>query len=270
MTLATPECYLDRRYTGAYAVTGRDQNLIVADLVSQFVTTDSGLPMTVTTVGSAGTVRDRTYNDYDDKTVYSNLGDLMGVIGGPEWTGHWQWNRAANTITPVLYVGNRIGAAVTPGLAPSVTFDSAVLLDGTLVEDFTTGKGANVVTATSSGQGASRPEAISPTSLPPSFGARPMYEFRYSPSTSITNVATLQGHSDRALALLQNGTNTITLKASAVAGPMLGVDWNLGDDIGYEFVGPAFPGGFSGTGRCIGYEADDTYTSPVLYVPAIS
>jgi hypothetical protein len=269
MTLATPECYLDRRYTGAYAVTGRDQNLIVADLVSQFVITHAGLPVTVTTVGSAGTVRDRTYNDYDDKTVYSVLGDLMGVISGPEWTGHWTWDRVANTITPVLYVGNRLGTAATPGLAPAVTFDSAALLAGTLVEDFTTGNGANVVTATSSGQGSARPQATSPNPLPSSFAPRPMYEYRYSPSTSITDVATLQGHSDAVLALLQNGTNTVTLKATATAGPMLGVDWNLGDDIGYEFLGPAFPSGFAGTARCIGYEADDLYTSPVLYVPAI-
>jgi hypothetical protein len=272
LTLATPECYLDRRYTGAYTTdpsgTGatKDQNQVVADLVTNFVASSSGLPITVVTVGGAGTQRLAIYNDYDDKTVYSNIGALFGVLNGPEWTGHWQWNRAANTITPVLYVGNRIGAAVTPGLAPSVTFDLSNLIAGTLDENYSSGQGANVVTATSSGQGLARPQA---TSTAPGLNGLPRVEFRFQPATSIQDTLTLQGHSDRALTLLQNGTNTITLKASAVAGPMLGVDWNLGDDIGYEFVGPAFPGGFSGIGRCIGYEADDTYTSPVLYVPAI-
>jgi hypothetical protein len=272
LTLATPECYLDRRYTGAYTTdpsgTGatKDQNQIVADLVTNFVVSNSGLPVTVVTLGSAGTQRLAIYNDYDDKTVYSNIGSLFGLLNGPEWTGHWQWNRATNKITPVLYVGNRLGTAVIPGLAPSVTFDLSNLIAATLDENYSTGQGANVVTATSSGQGLARPQT---TSTAPNMNGLPRIEYRFQPATSIEDTLTLQQHSDRALALLQNGTNTITLKAPATTGPMLGIDWNLGDDLGFELVGTTFPGGFTGTGRCIGYEADDVHTSPVLYVPKI-
>jgi hypothetical protein len=56
-----------------------------------------------------------------------------------------------------------------------------------------------------------------------------------------------------------------------------GRDWGIGDDIGYEITGvdaltgldtvPAFPGGLSGVGRCIGVERTDTTITPVLFVP---
>jgi hypothetical protein len=61
--------------------------------------------------------------------------------------------------------------------------------------------------------------------------------------------------------------------------PQLGVDWNLGDTIGYNIGGldangndtvPAFPGGVSGTGRAIGYTLAVSETSiltPVLAAP---
>lgn len=273
LTIATPECYLDSRYTGAYttdpSLTGvkRDQNTVVADLVAQFCVANQGLPITVQTVGGAGQQVLAAYNDYDDKTVYSNLGSLSGVLNGPEWTGHWVWNSGANTITPILYVGNRIGTPASAGFGPAVTFDATDLIEATLDENYTSGSGANDVTATSTGEGLARPQA---TAVSSSFNGRPRVQFRYQPTTSIQDPLTLQQHATQSLALLAEGTNTVTLKASATTGPQLGVDWGLGDDIGYFLDGPAFPGGFSGVGRCIGYEADDTYTSPVLYVPAVS
>lgn len=276
LTLVTPECYLDRRYTGAYttdpAITGakRDQNVVVSDLVTDFVRSNSGLPITVTTVSNGLPVPTvyAVYNDYDDKTVYSNIGTLNAAVNGPEFTAHWVWNQAAATISPVLYVGNRIGFAVPAGLAPRATFDVANLISGALDEDYSTGKGANVVTATSSGQGLARPQATSPVGTP-NYNGRPRMEYRYQPSTSIADPLTLQQHSDRGLTLIGDGTNTVTLKANAQSRPLFGVDWALGDDIGYVLTGPLFPGDFAGVGRCIGYEVTDSYTSPVLYVGTI-
>jgi hypothetical protein len=269
LTLATPECYLDRRYTGAYTTVSRDQNLIVSDLISSFVAASTGLPMTVSVVGSAGTSRQRTYNDYDDKTVYATLGELAGLLSGPEWTAHWTWARNPDVIAPILYVGNRIGNAAQPGMSPPVTFDSANLIEGSLDENFSTGMGANDVLATSSGQGLARPSARSTAAT---FDGAPRYEYRFQPATSIQDTLTLQNHADRALALLDNGTNTITLKATADApSARLGVDWNIGDDIGYDYgTSPVFPNGLSGVARCIGYEADPIYTSPILYLPKVA
>lgn len=274
LTLATPECYLDRRNTGAYTTdpTGvgatRDQNTIVSDLVANFAAASSGLPIAVTVVGGAGTQRLATYNDYDDKTVYSNLGELAGLVNGPEWTGHWSWDHGTGLITPVLYVGNRIGTPTPAGLVPSVVFDSSNLISADLDENYTTGYGANDVTATSSGQGLARPQA---NSVAPSFNGRPRVQFRFQPSTSIQDPLTLQQHATQARSLLSEGTNTVKLVASASAkGVQLGVDWNIGDDLGYQLDGPSFPGGWSGTARCIGYEADTTTITPVLYAPTVN
>lgn len=274
LTAATPECYLDRRYTGAYttdpgSIGGRlPQNQIVSDLVTQFVSANQGLPVTVVQLASTGTTRFEIYNDYDDKTVYSNIQALSGLLAGPEFTGHWTWDKTANTITPVLYVGDRIGTPANP--APAATFDSANLIEGSLDENYSTGAGANDVTATSSGQGLARPQAFSPNPRLTSLNGRPRFEHRYQPSTSIQDPLTLQQHADHAYALLADGTNTVTLKAAASVPPFLGIHWALGDDIGYELDGPAFPTPFVGVARCIGYEASDVYTSPVLYIPKVT
>jgi hypothetical protein len=128
--------------------------------------------------------------------------------------------------------------------------------------------GANDVLATSSGQGLARPFAGSSAS---DFEGLPRYQFRFQPSTSIQDPLTLQAHADRALALLESGTNTVTLKVAADApGVQFGTDWNIGDDLGYDLGGGvAFPNGLTGVARCIGYEDDPTYTSPVLYLPKV-
>lgn len=276
LTLATPDCYLDVRNTGAYTTdpgsigATTDQVDIVADLVAQFCVANQGLPISVTTLPSAGYQRYAVYNDYDDKTVYSNLSALSGLLNGPEWTAHWLWDRPSNTILPVLYVGDHIGFQVPAGLAPRAYFDSANLLDASVEEDYSKGKGANDVTAVSSGQGLARPQAVSPNPPATVLDGRPRVQYRYQPTTSIQDPLTLQQHADHAYALLADGTNTIVLKAAADTYPLLGEDWGLGDDIGYGFDGPAFPGGLSGIARAIGYEASDLYTSPVLYAPTVN
>jgi hypothetical protein len=265
--LATVECYLDRRFTGAYTATNRAQNLVVADLIAQFVAANQGLPITVVDVTPAGQVIPTispTFYDYDDKTVYSDIGSLSTVVGGPEWTGHWTWNRGPNTITPIIYTGNRIGQPMT-GVGPGVTFDSANLLNGTLVEEFGAQSGANDVAAVF-GQGLGR--LIAP-SVAADFGGRPRHQFRFSPFTALQDASLLQTQADHALGILDNGGNTVTLQASATSGPQLGSDWNLGDDVGYELTGAAFPEPVEGVARAIGYETDDAYTSPVLYIPGV-
>jgi hypothetical protein len=272
LTLATPECYLDRRYTGNYTTDPSgvgatlDQAVIVSQLVTQFAVANQGLPISVVNLATILYPQLLTFADYDDKTVYSNLQTLSSLINGPEWTAHWKWDRTANTITPVFYVGNRIGTAVQPGLGPNVTFDSANLIDFTLDENYGSGFGANDALATSSGQGTARPSAQSVAS---NFAGRPRIQQRFQPATSITSQAQLQQHADNAESLLANGVNTITLRVSSIDGPQLGLDWDLGDDVGYELTGPAFPGGFAGVGRVIGYESDQISTNPILYVPSI-
>lgn len=277
LTLATAEAYLDRRYTGAYTTdptdigATRNQNTIVSDLVTDFVVANQGLPITVVTLDDGNPVPSiiATYNDYDDKTVYSNLGALSGLLNGPEWTADWQWDPVANTITPIFYVGNRIGSPVPAGLNPTAIFDSANLLEGDYDENYSSGMGANDVMATSSGQGLARPEAVYPPSSN-SFDGRPRWQYRYQPATSIQDTLTLAAHAQQAWNILNEGTTTVTLKASPNVGPQLGTDWFIGDDLGYFFDGTAFPDTPQGIGRCVGYQATDKYTAPSLYVPNVS
>jgi len=229
-SLSTMEAYLDRCYVGDYAVTGRPQSLIVSDLIAQFCT---GWPITVTVVDN-GKARDRTYAAISDKSVFSLLTELAGVIGGPQWAMGWRWARNPDRITPVLMVGTRIGTATRPGMSPAATFTTEMLTSFTLERDYGAGKGANLVTATSSAQGDTRPQRSASAVQP----GRPVIEYRWSPSSSITNPDTLQAHADRALQVLKDGAQTVALTATVAGAPRVGVDWDLGDDIGYSVSSP--------------------------------
>lgn len=303
LALATAESYFDSRYVGDVTYTGIGQNAIVASLIGAYVADGAkpGLPIRVQYATSGvGTLRDRTYKDASDKTVYSVLQELAGVEGGPEWTIEWEWQHNPERITPVLYVGDRIGVAVT-GASPAASFEmpGAVLAAG-LVEDYTSGKGANDVKAVSTATGDVRPE--SPHIVPDVADGRPTIEYRFTPSTTITSTDTLTDHARRALAVMQSGSVALTMAADYLSAPPLGTDWRLGDDVGYVIGGrepdgsthledglfsavftetfgvtgsvldypdgrdtvPAFPGGFSGVARCIGWELTPDAPTPIV------
>lgn len=260
LDLATLEAYLDTRYVGDVTYTATDQNTIVSNLISSYVNTGN-ITIRVQVVGGAGQVRDRTYTNASNKSVLAAITELSSVIGGPEWTIGWEWQHSPERLTPVLYVGTRIGTAVTPGLMPSATFEApGSIVSASLMEDYSAGKGANSVTAQSSGVGAATPLSSAQTYAD---AARPTFEYRFTPSTSITDTATLTAHAQAALAQMQNGSRALTMTAAVESAPRLGRDWSLGDDIGYVIGGldqngndtvPAFPGGFSGTARALGWD----------------
>lgn len=223
--------------------------------------TDDGVP---------GTLRDKTFLDQDDKTIYSALVDFMGINGGPEWTIGLEW--VDNThIGFVAYIGTRIGSSPIAGVGPAAQFDlPGNVIDFEFVEDFGASSGATSVVAVSSGQGTLRPQSTPMIANDPD---RPTFEYRFTPSTSITDVATLNSHATDELAVLQGGTSSLTLTADLHDAPKLGTDWNIGDDIGYSVAGtvPAFaPDGISGTARAAGWERTLSGTrtlSPVLVLP---
>lgn len=293
LSLVTLEGWLDRVYVGDETFAAVGQNDIVSFLVNKYAVdgTLAGIPIRVQVVsGGSGTPRDRTYLDTDNKTLYSVLQDLAGIDGGPEWTIGWEHQTGPERYTPVFYVGDRLGAAVPAGLSAAATFE----MPGPVTEfayavDYSTGKGANKVQAYSSGQGAALPQS-SVQSLPDP--DRPRFEYRWTPSTSITDVDTLTSYATARLAQIAGGTTTISLSAVADEAPRIGVDWSVGDDIGYQIGGlvpdpttrletdlfidtftdlfgasgmvlvhpagidsvPSFPGGLSGTSRSIGWQ----------------
>ena len=282
VSAATMPAYFDRRFVGTRLYDGVGQNDIVADLVRTYAAQGSngGIPIRVETVsGGAGKLRKRQYDDADDKTLYSALTELAAIKEGPEWYVGWEWQSNPERITPVLYVGDRVGATALPGLRPAATFEvPGPVTTAAQPWDYKTGRGATDVMATSSATADERPQSRHVITLD---SERPTYEHRFTPSTSIVDTDTLDGHAERKSEVLAGGAKTLNLssvmQADATDGaPRLGTDWSLGDDIGYVIGGldrhgddlvPAFPGGLDGVARDIGYEIDMrdlTIVTPIL------
>lgn len=272
LSLATPEAfYLGSRYVGDVTYTAEAQGALVADLVDQFVL-DGTVPMRVEIVGTDATTRDRTYTATQHKTVLAALIELAGVQGGPEFTVGWERDEDAGVVRyrPVLYVGDRIGSPVPAGLGPAATFELPGPVSSVeFVEDFGEGKGANSVTAYSSGSG----EAVPAATATVTDADRPTIEYHWSPSTSITETGTLASHAARAVAAMAAGARSLSLTAVQSEAPRLGTDWWIGDDVGYGVTAPAFPDGLSGVARALGWELTfprPGQSSPVMVTPVLA
>lgn len=271
LTAVTPEGYLDGRYTGDYSVTGRDQNLIASDLIGKAALGHAsapgsgGWPFTVRVVGGAGVARDRTYADKDDKTLFSALDQLSGAgsesgAAGPQWMTGWEWQHGPDRIVVVATVGTRVGAAKTAGLSAPVAFTPGMMTTASHVADYSPGNGGNVVTAVSSGEGEDRPQQTAGVYQP----GRPVWEVRFTPSTSITNLATLLGHATERLGTIANGSQVITCTLARAGAPRVGIDWDLGDDADVTIDGPLFPEPITTTAQIVGYDLDADSITPYL------
>jgi len=261
LSMATAEDYLNDRYVGDETYVSWEQNDIVEDLVVKYVATD-GIPIRVVKMAGPNPTRDRTYLDKDDKTVYALLEELSGVIGGPEWTIGWEWVDELS-LGLVLYVGGRLGSAAPAGLGPASWFHlPGNATNAELVEGYRRGEGANDVMAVSSGSADARPQSSHHTA--PTDG-RPKIELRWSPSTSITDIGTLEGHAERALTGLQAGTVALSITANREES----TPFQLGDDVGFDLTSWAWPDGITGTARVLGIEWTDTTITPVLDVTGI-
>ena len=267
LSLATPEAYLDRRYVGNRNYTAGAQNLIVQEIIEAYVKSGAlnGIPVRVQVVGGNGVPRARQFKDVEDKTVYSVLGDLAGVIGGPEWTMGWE--NVNNLITPVFYVGDRIGRSAPSGLQPAARFYLPGSVNSAeLSESYTSQLGANRVLAVSSGVDDARPQSSFKSNTT---DLRPTFEYRWTPSTSITETSTLDAHADRALAAMKDGGLGLEITASRQEAPRLGKDWFIGDDIGFDLTAPAWPDGIYGVGRVVGWRMDADTIQPLIDLTSI-
>lgn len=300
LSLASIESMLDRYYVGDVTYTATGQNDLAADLVTQFVL--DGTHCLEVVAEAPGEARDRTYTDDSDKTVLSALTELSGVIGGPEFTVTWKWLHNPERIVPVLTIADRIGSAPADGLEPAATFETGNLVAVSYLRDYSAGKYARDVLASSSGVGAARPESPRQVADDPD---RPAFQYRFTPSTSITNVDTLTDHARRALEKMRTGGRSLSLTARHGGSTRLNKHWRLGDDVGYKIGGigpaadtklirdayvdtytdeyratalvkkypdgrdtvPSFPGGLVGTARAVGWEmnlAEPITVTPIL------
>lgn len=258
----TAEGYLERRYTPDLTITG-DLSTIAAALLAPVAATVPCLDIATTPTGITTT---RTYADADDKTVMSNLTELMGLDGGPEFTIDPAWAPDRTGFRLTARIAPRIGST-NPG--PTATFDyPGPVMDYQQGEDYGDGKGATVVRASGAGEGADR--AVSDTLTSPYVAAGwPIYEYRWSPGSDITDTTVLNSHAAAAVPLMQGGASTWTLTAALAEAPHLGIDWTLGDQIRLLVqpgTSPGHPDGADITARVWGWDLDPAAetVSPVL------
>jgi hypothetical protein len=256
------EAYLDRRYVSDHTWTGQDDtSVIAAGLLGD--ADDEGINLVVDAPAS-GQATDRVYKDKDNKTIFRAMSELSGVIDGPEWTIDLGWEDGDQlVVTKTVRVRPRIGVAAPEPEAWFETSSNSVFQTvGSSEarydydEDYGDSKGSNHVVAYSSGQGDEQPFSAPARDETLLAQGWPRYEFRFQPSTSITDVATLNSHAQARLAVMRLGGRAWVIDARWSAYPRLNQDWHLGDDIGWNLVGHRHPDGVVGTGRAIGWDAD--------------
>lgn len=246
LTLATVEHYLDSVYVKDHVYSNRDQCEIVKDLVSS---TLKDHRFTIDVEASPSTVRrDRTYSESSEKTLLSVLQELSNVQNGPEWCTYW---KAVNGgYKPVLTVADRIGS-----VAPVTTFDESIMTSFEVLEDYTTGYGANSVVAVGSSTGE---EQLRSDVMVADQSYRPVIEYVVRPSSSITRKETLNAHASSTLQQLRDGTNTIDMTLSLMAAPMIYKEWKPGDVISWSIADGdgRFDGFDHNNVRVVGFEID--------------
>lgn len=249
LTLVTVEHYLDSVHVGDHSYSNRDQCEIVSDLVSS--TLANHRFNLLVEASPSGIRRDRNYERESDKTLLSVLQELANVINGPEWCTMWR-RFDDGRYTPVLKVADHIGSSTVV-----TTFDESVMTSFTVTEDYTSGYGANWVLAVSTADAGDRPQSDVMTV---SQSNRPVVEYVFQPSSSITSKDTLNAHAQSTLLQMVDGTRTVKMGLSLLAAPMIYQEWQPGDLISWVIDDSrGFFTGFSkGSARIVGYEIDFT------------
>lgn len=246
LTVATVEHYFDSVYVKDHTYSNRDQCEIVGDLVS--TTLKDHRFMFSMEVSPSAVLRDRTYEESSDKTLLSVLQELSNVQNGPEWCTSWR--AVDGGYTPVLTVADRVGS-----VDPVTTFDESVMTDFKVLEDYTTGYGANVVWAVgdTTGEGRLRSDVMMAEQ-----SYRPVVEHVVRPSSSITRKETLDAHASASLRQLRDGANTMSMTLSLLTAPIVYEDWKPGDVVAWTVADDSgcFAGFDHGEARIVGYDID--------------
>lgn len=255
------EGYLDRRYVRDHTFTAVDESVIFAGLIGDAQIEGIGL---VVDAPPTGRVRTRQFFDQDDATVLSRLQELMRVAGGPEWTIDLDWTDDTRTaVAKIARLRPRIGRAAS--LPTAVFRTTAASVFGSrgssetryeFSEDYSDGRGANHVVATSSGESEDRPQSAPARAEDLLSAGWPRWERRWSPSSSIASQDVLDDHAAAELARRQRGARTWSFEARWDQYPRLNVDWRIGDDIGWRVFGHRHPDGVLGQGRAVGWDLD--------------
>lgn len=250
---ATPEAYLDRRYTADQTLIQQDQAAVVTALMTAPLT--NGPPF-IMDAPATGVLMDYTVTDADDRTVLSALTEISGMDGGPEWTVDVAWADAAHSgfVLP-LRVRPAIGLQYPD---PEAVFDFPGSISAyTLTESYEQGKGATVVQARGEGEGASRLTSAAQVATALETGGWPRYVYRYTPASGITSPAQLNAHASKSLGIMQTGASVWAVDAVASRSPRLGRDWGIGDTVRIAIdTSPRHPRGADIVARAWAWELD--------------
>lgn len=249
---ATLEAYLDARYPGTQTLIGTDQADVIAALAAPALT--SGPPIVIDAVAT-GTTMDYLSSDGDDKTILSCLTEVMSLDGGPEWTIDVVWNSGHNGFQFPLRVRKQIG---TQSPSPEAVFDFPGCVSSyNLSESYEQGKGATRVLARGEGEGESRLTSAPQEATALISGGWPVWEYRYTPSSGITDPNQLNAHAAKSVALMAQGAQVWTMEAVASRAPRVGTDWGLGDTVHLAVeTSRRHPTGADVVARCWSWELD--------------
>lgn len=282
LSLSTFEGYLSRRFvTDVTYTAGTLRDDVVVDLVANWVATGigsiPGVPITVVKVGASAVAlpADKVWQNTDNATVFDRISSLYSELGG-EFAVEWSWSADGQHLVATMFVGDKIGSASPTGI-PAVTFEQpGPVVSVNRPTDYSDGAGANVVTAYSSGQGSVTPYSAPKTLATPD--GRPVFEYRWQPVPSESDTAVLARYAVQALGILSPGAQPLSLVLALDelgVGRQLGVDWALGDDVGYNIEPcPAFVDGLEGTARTIAIElggenGNVTTITPIFAQPEV-
>lgn len=246
LTLVTVEHYFDSVYVKNHSYSGWEQTWIASDLVTS--TLENHRFMIDVETASSTVHRDRTYEESSDKTLLSALQELSNVEDGPEWCT--SWHVRDSKYVPVLTVADRIGSTV-----PVTTFDESVMTSFKIVEDYTSGYGANMVWAVGNATGE---DQLRSDTMVAEQSYRPVVEHVVRPSSSIIQKETLNAHASASLRRLRDGTNTISMTLSLLAAPIAYEEWKPGDVVAWTVADDdgRFTGFDHGEARVVGYDID--------------
>jgi hypothetical protein len=249
---ATLESYLDARFPGTQTLLATDQASVITALATPALT--SGPPFVIDAVAT-GTTMDYLTDDGDDKTCLSCMSEVMGLEGGPEWTIDVAWNAGHNGFQFPIRVRQQIG---TQYATPEGVFDFPGCVSSyTLSESYEKEKGATRVIARGEGEGSSRLSSAVQEATALTSNGWPVWEYRYTPSSGITDPDQLGAHAASSLALMAEGGQVWTMEAVASKAPRLGSDWGLGDTVRLAVTSsPRHPAGTDVVARCWSWELE--------------
>jgi hypothetical protein len=263
--MATPEAYLDRRYTGAYSGFGVDRAAVMAGVAGSVLVDGPPFVVDAPALGLSGTY---SVADGDDRTVLSALQELQQQDGWPEWTVDVQWADASrSTVQLVLRVRQQIGV-VRPD--PDAVFSlPGCITSISQSESYEAGKGATHVLAYGVGEGASRLHSTSYAATDLLAAGWPRWDYRVTPAAAATDPVALNAAATRALAQMRTGASAWTVEAAASEAPRIGRDWALGHSLGIQLdagAAPGHPAGASLVARAYAWQLDTTANkiTPIL------